>query len=289
MKTGIVILNYNDKENTMKMLDQIKDYEAISKIIVIDNASTDDSLEKLKEYENKKIVILENKENKGYAHGNNIGLKYLEKETTCKLAIISNPDIYVEESVIEELKKDMKEHEDISFLGPKILEQGNIIKGWKLPSFFVELLSTINYFSRYAKKYQKYEEEHYQNRLTKVEVIHGSFFMARLKDFKKIKYFDPKTFLYYEENIIGKKAQEEKLNIFVDTSLSVTHELSKSVDKSLNKIKKYKILKKSMFYYEKEYNHLNILKYSLLKIVYWISLIILSITFWIWGESWKKT
>ena len=42
MKTGIVILNYNDYENTIKMVHQIKDYKCLSKIVIVDNHSSDD-------------------------------------------------------------------------------------------------------------------------------------------------------------------------------------------------------------------------------------------------------
>ncbi len=281
MKTGIVILNYNDYENTIKMLEQIMDYKCLSKIVVVDNCSTDESLEKIRLFESKKIVVLESSQNKGYAYGNNLGLKYLEKETNCELAIISNPDVVVSESVIEALIRDMKKDETISFLGPKVLEYGHISKGWKLPSFASELVSTMNYFNRFSFKLQRYKDSYYQEKLCDVEVIHGCFFMARLKDFKKIKYFDPHTFLYYEENILGYKARLRNMRVVVDTSLSVEHMGSLTVDKSLKKIKKYKALKKSMFYYEKEYRHLNILGMALLKLFYFISLGILYLTFWI--------
>ena len=281
MKTGIVILNYNDYENTIKMLEQIMDYKCLSKIVVVDNCSTDESLEKIRLFESKKIVVLESSQNKGYAYGNNLGLKYLEKETNCELAIISNPDVVVSESVIEALIRDMKKDETISFLGPKVLEYGHISKGWKLPSFASELVSTMNYFNRFSFKLQRYKDSYYQEKLCDVEVIHGCFFMARLKDFKKIKYFDPHTFLYYEENILGYKARAKVMRVVVDTSLSVQHMGSLTVDKSLKKIKKYKALKKSMFYYEKEYRHLNILGMALLKLFYFISLGILYLTFWI--------
>jgi len=175
----------------------------------------------------------------------------------------------------------MKKRKDISFLGPTILELGKEIQGWKLPSFFAEMLSTMNFVHRYAKKLQQYEKKYYKNILTQVEAIHGSFFMAKLKDFRKINYFDENTFLYYEENIIGKKCQQENLKIFVKTDISVTHALSQSVDKSLNKIKKYKILKKSMFYYEQKYNKRSKIELLLLKLFYYISLGISYITYWI--------
>ena len=281
MKTGMVILNYNDYENTIKMIEQIKDYSCLSKIIIVDNCSTDESVSKITPFLNKKIILIEAKKNKGYAAGNNLGLKYLANETNCEFAIISNPDIVVEESVILEMIKDMKKDEKISFLGPKILENGHITKGWKLPSYACELLATMNYFSRYSFNLQKYPDDYYKDGLNEVEVLHGCFFMARLKDMKKIKYFDEGTFLYYEENILAKKAKDKGLKSFVDTRLSVNHKQSLSVNKSLKKVGKYKNLKKSMFYYEKNYNHIGFLKLFILKLFYYISVFFTCLTFWI--------
>ena len=279
MKTGIIILNYNDYENTLKIIDMIKDYKCLKKIIIVDNASTDDSFNHLKPLENNKIIIIKNKKNLGYAYGNNLGLKYLY-EHGFDYAIISNPDIIVEESVIEELISRMK-NSKVSFLGPKILEHGNIIKGWKTPSYLYELLSTMNYFHKYAKKLITYKDSYYKDGLNEVDVIHGCFFICRLKDFKKINFFDTNTFLYYEENILSYKAKKNNLGIYVDTSISVIHNLSLSVDKSLNKLKKYKILKDSMFYYETRYRKINIFKYILLRIVYYISYMVGFVTFWV--------
>lgn len=279
MKTGIIILNYNDYENTLKIIDMIKDYKCLKKIIIVDNASTDDSFNHLKPLENNKIIIIKNKKNLGYAYGNNLGLKYLY-EHGFDYAIISNPDIIVEESVMEELISRMK-NSKVSFLGPKILEHGNIIKGWKTPSYLYELLSTMNYFHKYAKKLITYKDSYYKDGLNEVDVIHGCFFIGRLKDFKKINFFDTNTFLYYEENILSYKAKKNNLGIYVDTSISVIHNLSLSVDKSLNKLKKYKILKDSMFYYETRYRKINIFKYILLRIVYYISYMVGFVTFWV--------
>ena len=80
MKTAIVILNYNDYETTSCMLNQIKDYKSLDLIVIVDNKSKDNSYNKLKKYENNKVKIIQTKENKGYANGNNYGLKYLENK-----------------------------------------------------------------------------------------------------------------------------------------------------------------------------------------------------------------
>ena len=58
MKNAIIILNYNDSDNTKKILKKIKNYKILDYIIVVDNKSTDDSLKKLKNFENEKIKIV---------------------------------------------------------------------------------------------------------------------------------------------------------------------------------------------------------------------------------------
>ena len=47
-KIGIVIVNYNDFRKTWDYIDSIKDYKALSEIVVVDNASTDSSFKELK-------------------------------------------------------------------------------------------------------------------------------------------------------------------------------------------------------------------------------------------------
>ena len=44
MKTGIVVLNYNDAEETVKFVNDINNYDVVNQIVVVDNGSTDDSL-----------------------------------------------------------------------------------------------------------------------------------------------------------------------------------------------------------------------------------------------------
>lgn len=274
MKTGIVILNYNDYETTKDMINQIKDYKCLNHILIVDNKSTDRSYTKLKKLENKKIEVIKTDNNKGYAYGNNYGVRYLDSKYKIDNIIISNPDVIVSEDTINTLIEDLKNKEDISMIAPIVEERGILSRGWKLPGFKEDLLSNINYFHKYSKKLMSYNEEYYNNYLSRVEACHGCFFMIRLKDFKEVELFDENTFLYYEENILGKKLKDKGLFVYIDNTVKVIHNLSVSVDKTYNSIKKYKILKNSQKYYEKNYNNLNIFGIILLRIFYYISLLI---------------
>ncbi|MBQ9023717.1 MAG: glycosyltransferase family 2 protein [Bacilli bacterium] len=274
MKTGIVILNYNDYDTTKDMIERIKSYKCLNHILIVDNKSTDRSYSKLKKLENKNIEVIKTDDNKGYAYGNNFGVRYLDSKYKIDNIIISNPDVIVSEDVIDTLINDLKNKEDISIIAPIVEEKGIISRGWKLPGFKEDLLSNINYFHKYSKKLMSYDEEYYNNKLSRVEAVHGCFFMIRLKDFKEVGLFDENTFLYYEENILGRKLKEKGMFVYIDNTVKVIHDLSVSVDKTYNSIKKYKILKNSQKYYEKNYNNLNIFGIILLRIFYYISLII---------------
>ena len=273
MKTAVVILNYNDYETTKDMIEQIKNYKCLNHILIVDNKSTDRSYSKLKKFENKKIEVIKTDENKGYAYGNNFGVRYLDEKYKIDNIIISNPDVIVSEETINTLISDLKD-ETITLIAPLVEEKGQISRGWKLPHFKEDLISNINYFHKYSKRLMSYNEDHYNNKLSRVEAVHGCFFMIKLNEFKKVNYFDENTFLYYEENILGKKLKDNNMFCYVDNSVKVIHNLSVSVDKTYNQIKKYKILKNSQKYYEKNYNNLNIFGIILLRIFYYISLMI---------------
>lgn len=276
MKNGIVILNYNDSENTMLMLEEIKKYKILDSIIIVDNKSTDDSVTKLKTLENKKIKLVEAKENKGYASGNNVGIKYLIENFDVDNIIISNPDILVREKDIETLVRDL-EKKEVAVIAPIIKEPTNISRGWKLPTFISEILSNIPYFHFLENKVLSYPEENYQKNLTEVDVVKGCFFIIKKEIFEKINFFDENTFLYYEEAIIGKKLKDLGYKTYVDNRVTIIHALSQSVDKSVKRMNKFKILKRSQYYYDKYIAKMDIFKLAIIRIFYYINLFLSSV------------
>ena len=236
MNTAIIILNYNDFTTTKEMIEQIKDYKILNHIIIVDNCSTDDSYNILKKEEKNNIEVIKTKSNNGYASGNNYGIKYAINKYKSDYIIISNPDIIVKEKDIKALIKE-----------------------------------NINYFHKYAEKDLMYDKSKYKSKITEVEVVKGCFFIIKSNVIKDVNYFDENTFLYYEENILGKKLKDKKYKSFILNEVEVIHNLSVSVDKSIKSLKKYKILKESQRYYEKNYNNTNIFGMLLLYLTYYIS------------------
>ena len=266
-------MNYNDSKTTIELLERIKKYEVLNRIVIVDNNSTDNSYELLKKYENEKIKIIKTLENKGYGFGNNIGAKKLADEDVDYI-IISNPDIIFKEKDIYELCNSFDGNNNIAIVAPTINEHGNLSRGWKFSGPILDSFCNINYIGRYFKKKQLYKEEYYQGKYSKVDIVSGCFFIIRKDVFEKIGYFDENTFLYYEENILAKKIRNIGMDIIVRNDVEIIHNHSVSINKSYNKIKKFKILTKSQRYYHRKYNNAGIFKMFVLDTSYIVTLAI---------------
>ncbi len=252
-KLGMVIINYNDYKTTISLLDNIKDYKSLDLIVVVDNKSTDNSLEHLKKYEDKKIKIIETEENKGYAAGLNLGAKeVIKKLKNCNI-IFSNSDVIInKEEDLKKLSDDIGKH-SIAVVGPTIVENRSLNRGWMLPTIKDEIKFNLPFVSRKYRKEILYDEEHYKEDLSIVGVVSGCCFCVSGKVLKEIDYFDENTFLYYEEQILSKKLESIDMQVAVDNNVVIIHNHSVTIDKNINKINKYKELKKSQRYFVKEY------------------------------------
>ena len=71
------------------------------------------------------------------------------------------------------------------------------------------------------------------------------------------------------------------LKSVIYNDISFLHNHSVSIDKSVKRLNKYKILKKSQAYFEKNYNHANCLEQFLLWLTNWGSYVVLTVVYWI--------
>ena len=270
-KTGMVIVNYNDFLITKRLIENIKDYKVLEKIVIVDNNSTDDSFERLKELESTKITIIKNS-SRHFSSGLNCGAKYLIKEIGKCNIILSNSDVIIKgEEDLRLLSSDIKN--DIGVVGPVIDQHGEISRGWPMPTVGSEILFNLPLISRFfRKKLLNYNEEHFKGDTTEVDVVSGCFFLVSSKLLEEVDFFDENTFLYYEEQIFASKRMKTKFKCIIDNRVTILHDHSVTVDKAESKLNKYRILKSSQRYFVKEYLGANNFEMALLYITNKISL-----------------
>lgn len=270
MKCGIVVLNYNDYEGTRDFIYQIKQYENIDKIIIVDNCSADKSGDRLKCFESQKIEVILSKENNGYAAGNNIGIKYLINELDMRYVIVSNPDVIIKEDAIDECLRFLENNKDYAIATVKMIEKNNSHTSiaWKLPSFLDCILLTFPLISKISNYRLNYPKEYFNTKVSDVEVVPGSFFVARGSYIKDVKYMDEETFLYCEENILGYKLKSKGYKLALINSKEYIHNHSITINKNIKgKIEKFKILNRSRVIYVEKYLKIGRLKLFVFKIL----------------------
>lgn len=275
-KLYFTIINYNDYETTETLIGNIKNYKSIYKIVIVDNNSTDDSFIKLKELVNDKILVVKNS-NSSYASGINFAAKTIFKEEKCFNMVVSNSDIIIKnDDDLNILNNDFKN--DIGVVAPVINTHGEKGMGWPITTPNKEILFNIPLISRYfRKKYLGYNDSYYKDDVTEVSVVSGCFFLISSDALKSINFLDEGTHLYYEENILSIRLRNKGFKELIDKRVEVIHNHSVSIDKSINRINKYKELKKSQKYYVYNYLNPNIIQKFLLFLMNKLSLLILYI------------
>lgn len=276
---GMVIVNYNDYETTKRLLDNVKDYKVLKEIVVVDNKSTDNSLEELRKLKNKKITIIDSGNNKGYSYALNVGCKYLINKYKSLNIVISNSDIIIESELdIKDLNSYISTKNVI--VGPTIIQGNDLNRGFKIPTPWQDIKQNIVFFGkRVLAKELSYPDNYYHKDISKVDTVSGCFFMISSKHLEDMGYFDENVFLYYEENIMGIKTKKLGKNIIVCNNVDVIHDHSVSIDKSLKRIKKYDILKTSQEYFEKTYNGANKIELFFLKVFRYLTRFLLLIKY----------
>ena len=125
MDLSVVIVNYETFELTKNTVNSILEYSYpfSVEIIIVDNASGDDSLSKLKEYFADKVKFIVSKENNGFAAGNNLALKMCNS----KYVLLLNSDTIVWRNTLEDIYNFMENNSDVGACGCQVLLDDNTL------------------------------------------------------------------------------------------------------------------------------------------------------------------
>lgn len=117
----VLILNWNGKLLTVDCVESVlkSDY-ANFRVVVIDNGSTDGSVALLRKRFGRRIDIIENGENLGYADGFNSGLKYAFQQQGSDYCLVMNNDTVIDRLAISEYVRVAESDEMIGFVTGKV-------------------------------------------------------------------------------------------------------------------------------------------------------------------------
>ncbi|WP_052953983.1 glycosyltransferase family 2 protein [Clostridium sp. C8] len=196
---SLVIINYNNKEYLKRCLDSIYSQTHNNlEIIFIDNQSSDNSFEYIKEeYSSKNILLIKNDVNNGYAGAANQGIK-LSKG---KYVMILNPDIIMEDDFIEKMYGFIESDEGIGALSGKLLKYD--FKNDKKLNYIDSTGIIMFKSTRCIDRGQNEEDLGQYDKTEQVFGVCGAAPLYRREVLEKVKvldeYFDEDFFAYKED------------------------------------------------------------------------------------------
>ncbi|MDH3698588.1 MAG: glycosyltransferase family 2 protein [Flavobacteriaceae bacterium] len=241
MKLAIVILNWNGVKLLKEYLPKVISYSPDAEIIVVDNDSTDGSVDMIRsEYPNVRLVL--HSTNEGFAKGYNLGLQQVDADLYCLL----NSDVEVTEGWLPPILQFFDEHPEAAILQPKILDLKN-------PGYFEYagagggFLDALGYPFCRGRIFQSIEEDKGQyddNR--EIFWATGACMFIRKEVFHSLGGFDEDYFAHQEEIDLCWRARNLGHKVFYVGESHVLH-LGGSTLSNMDPRKTYLNFRNSLF------------------------------------------
>lgn len=265
MKTGFVILNFNCWKITGRLAEKAASFEEIDAVVVVDNASTDDSYKQLKKLGGNKIKVLQSRKNGGYSYGNNLGAKMC-RTLGMELMFIANPDVEIEEADVKKIKGQFAVSDYSILSGVECDAHGNVV--WPVScrrmGYWDDFFDCF-YLGRRLWVKKRGDALDRGEGVWQAEMVKGSFFAVRLEDFFQAGGLDEGVFLYCEERILSRRMEKLGRKIGIVANARYLHTHSGSIRRGDSRTApQIEMLYASRLYYHKTYHRIHAAQYALL-------------------------
>lgn len=202
MKLSIIIVNYNVRYFLEQCLHSL--FKAIdtseTEVFVVDNCSTDDSLDMLrKSYP--QIKLIANTENVGFAKANNLAIE----ASRADYVLLLNPDTLVQEDAIHKMLDFLETHPEAGALGVKMIDgKGRFLpeskRGLPTPAVSFYKISGLSALFPRSRRFGRYHLAWLdKDEIHPVDVLAGACMMVRKEAIDKAGLLDEDFFMYGED------------------------------------------------------------------------------------------
>tara|TARA_B100000900_G_scaffold406264_1_gene417048 strand:+ start:1158 stop:2360 length:1203 start_codon:yes stop_codon:yes gene_type:complete len=251
---SVIIVSYNVEHFLHLCLESV--YAAINninaEIIVIDNASADNSVEMMRQ-KFPSTRVISNVDNLGFGKANNKAAKLAKGRYVC----ILNPDTIVSQKTFEEFIQFHDENPTIGISGPQMIDgTGQFLLESKrgLPTIKAAVFKSLGLF-RFSSRFfgQYYNLSLPQNQNGKTDVLVGAFMFMRKRLYDQLEGFDENFFMYGEDIDISHRSLKLGYTNFYFSQSKVIHFKGESTPK--NKAYEKRFFNAMSYYYNKNFSH----------------------------------
>jgi len=218
-KIYIITINWNQGEDTTKCLESLKalDYKNYE-IILVDNGSIDGSPDRIAaKFPN--VMLMRNKENLGFAGGNNVGIRYALSRGTDYIFLLNN-DTKVDSGVLRELI-------NVAEPDAKIGVVGAVNYSFEYPDKAITVCTSFNWFTGFTKKEPL--EAISKGIISEPQEVHGvtgSSLLIKREVIERIGMLDERFFIYYEDTDWCVRARKAGFRVLYVPKAKIWHKIS---------------------------------------------------------------
>jgi len=246
MKVFVIIVHFGDFSLTKKCIESLIRYDNFPKKIIVINNSVDKI-----NFGDRKITVISNKKNLGFAKAVNIGIKYALSKKAKNILLLNN-DTKIYKNFLKLLVKDFQDNH-LGIIGPaiefyiqgkKVFDVGGFINSFTFQTKHKEVRRIIN------------KEPH------NVDYLSGCCMLIKKEVFNKTGFFDERFFMYFEDVDFCIRTKNNGFKVEVEPGVSIHHSLSASERRKSN-INLFNLLKSRILFnrkYERNFFQSVILK-----------------------------
>jgi len=231
MDLSIIILNYNSAAYLKKCVESIGKSDIGNykyEVIVVDNSSTDNSIELAKKSNIPNVKYLVLNTNKGFAHGNNQGLK--EINPTTRFVLFLNPDTLVQKNTFKNMIEFFDQNSkvdaatcqiDLALTGKM---QPECHRGFPTPWNALCYFSGLSKLFPHSKIFSGYFMGNLDTTIPhQIDACVGAFLMVKKAVGDKVKWWNEKYFFYGEDLDFCYQIKQQHFNLWFNPNCKITH------------------------------------------------------------------
>lgn len=222
-RVAIVLVNYNGAKDTIECIESIKhsvytNYE----IIVVDNCSTDNSVEQLEKYSiSADFTLIRAKKNNGFSAGNNIGIREAQKKNFDYVLLLNN-DTLVTPIFLQEMLDSYLNIDKESVLTGTILYANECDKVWYAGGLYSRWTSQ----AKHLRMNQSIDQ--LPQAIEKINYICGCEMLIPIITLNRVGMLDEDYFLYYEDLDYSMRIDSLGIDMYYVPSSVIFHKVSSS-------------------------------------------------------------
>lgn len=240
-----VIVTYNGEKYIEDCLDSLRNQTSKTDILLVDNASSDHTINIVKNgYPEVKILELEH--NSGFAHGNNVGIRYA-LEHQYEYVLLLNEDTISDSKLVEVM---LKEADSNTAVIPKIYMDAALTKVWYAAG-------KMDFEQRIAINCQK----EFVDVPMEVSFMTGCCMLIHTDIWRKVGMFDEDFFMYYEDTDLSLRMHKNNIHMMYTPNTYIWHRIQGKKEKHYYV---YYMERNKLYFFRK---HKEVFRYPFLKMI----------------------